>query len=197
MFSAQNLRWVNIWWLLIFVRVPCGQVPQNKSQSTGVSARGRGKSLLCLLCSPEPGESVPRCDKCKQGYTGLNCNQCDKGYYNSDSICLRCECNGNVDPALSPSVCWPDTGECIGCLYHTTGFHCELCEEGYARDSEGTNCTRKGKKCCWSQCQGSLCSCPKDGEGMLLVVHVSLDSSGLWCREENQIFVTESQDGLG
>ncbi|XP_077045534.1 multiple epidermal growth factor-like domains protein 9 [Agelaius phoeniceus] len=94
-------------------------------------------------CHLEPGESLPRCDKCKPGYTGLNCNQCDKGYYNSDSICMRCECNGNVDPGLSPSVCRPDSGECIGCLYHTTGFHCELCQEGYSRDSQGTNCTRK------------------------------------------------------
>ncbi|XP_058709558.1 multiple epidermal growth factor-like domains protein 9 isoform X2 [Poecile atricapillus] len=94
-------------------------------------------------CHIQPGESVPRCDKCRPGYTGLNCNQCDKGYYNSDSICVRCRCNGNVDPALSPSVCRPDSGECIGCLYHTTGFHCELCQEGYSRDSEGTNCTRK------------------------------------------------------
>ncbi|KAI1232065.1 Multiple epidermal growth factor-like domains protein 9, partial [Lamprotornis superbus] len=94
-------------------------------------------------CHIQPGESIPRCDKCKPGYTGLNCNQCDKGYYNSDSICVRCKCNGNVDPALSPSVCRPDSGECIGCLYHTTGFHCELCQEGYSRDSEGTNCTRK------------------------------------------------------
>lgn len=162
-------------------------------QIPGVSTRDCGTSLLCFLCSPEPGQSVPRCDKCKPGYTGLNCNQCDKGYYNSDSICVRCECNGNVDPALSPSVCRPDSGECIGCLYHTTGTHCELCEEGYSRDSEGTNCTRKGKKCCLSHWQGSLCSWPKVGEGMLLIVHVSLDSSGLWCREENQIFVTESQ----
>ncbi|NXH37175.1 MEGF9 protein, partial [Myiagra hebetior] len=94
-------------------------------------------------CHIQPGETVPRCDRCRPGYTGLNCNQCDKGYYNSDSICVRCKCNGNVDPALSPSVCQPDSGECIGCLYHTTGFHCELCEEGYSRDPVGTNCTRK------------------------------------------------------
>lgn len=170
---------------------PTDQTPQDS-----VSASSCATSLLCFLCSPEPGESIPRCDKCKQGYTGLHCNQCDKGYYNSDSICVRCKCNGNVEPALSPSVCRPDSGECIGCLYHTTGFHCELCQEGYTRDSEGTNCTRKGKKCCSGHWQDSLCSCPKAGEGMLLVVHISLDSSGLWCREENQIFVTESQNEL-
>ncbi|XP_027505657.1 multiple epidermal growth factor-like domains protein 9, partial [Corapipo altera] len=94
-------------------------------------------------CRLQPGETVPRCDRCRTGYTGLNCNQCDKGYYNSDSICVSCKCNGNVDPARSPSVCRPDSGECIGCLYHTAGFHCERCEEGYTRDPEGSNCTRK------------------------------------------------------
>ncbi|XP_040387699.1 multiple epidermal growth factor-like domains protein 9 [Cygnus olor] len=94
-------------------------------------------------CRIQPGEAAPTCDKCKAGYTGPNCNQCDSGYYNSDSICARCQCNGNVDPALSPSVCKPESGECIGCLYHTAGFHCQECEDGYVRDPEGTNCTRK------------------------------------------------------
>uniref|UniRef100_A0A8B9N0L0 Multiple EGF like domains 9 n=1 Tax=Accipiter nisus TaxID=211598 RepID=A0A8B9N0L0_9AVES len=94
-------------------------------------------------CRIQPGETAPRCDECKTGYTGPNCNQCDSGYYNSDSICVRCKCNGNVDPVRSPSVCKPDSGECIGCLYHTAGFHCEQCEDGYVRDAEGTNCTRR------------------------------------------------------
>ncbi|XP_010077692.1 PREDICTED: multiple epidermal growth factor-like domains protein 9, partial [Pterocles gutturalis] len=94
-------------------------------------------------CRIQPGETAPTCDKCKTGYTGPNCNRCDNGYYNSDSICVRCKCNGNVDPALSPRVCEPESGECIGCLYHTAGVHCEECEDGYVRDSEGTNCTRK------------------------------------------------------
>ncbi|XP_067165471.1 multiple epidermal growth factor-like domains protein 9 [Apteryx mantelli] len=94
-------------------------------------------------CQIRPGDAAPTCDKCKAGYTGPNCNQCDNGYYNSDSICVRCQCNGNVDPAQSPRVCEPDSGECIGCLYHTAGFHCEECQEGYSRDPEGTNCTKK------------------------------------------------------
>ncbi|POI21760.1 hypothetical protein CIB84_014493, partial [Bambusicola thoracicus] len=91
----------------------------------------------------EPGEAAPTCDQCKVGYTGPNCNQCANGYYNSDSICVRCQCNGNVDPTLSPSICKPESGECIGCLYHTAGFHCHECEDGYIRDPEGINCTRK------------------------------------------------------
>ncbi|XP_074871776.1 multiple epidermal growth factor-like domains protein 9 [Carettochelys insculpta] len=94
-------------------------------------------------CRINPVEQAPTCDRCHVGYTGPNCNQCDNGYYNSDSICIRCKCNGNVDPALSPKVCRPDTGECIGCLYNTAGFHCEECQEGYVKDQDGTNCTKK------------------------------------------------------
>lgn len=125
----------------------------------GVSLQGAVAHIwFAFLYSLEPGETAPRCDECKTGYTGPNCNQCDNGYYNSDSICVRCKCNGNVDPARSPSVCKPDSGECIGCLYHTAGFHCEQCEDGYVRDAEGTNCTRRGKMCSSNQCWSLLCS---------------------------------------
>ncbi|NXG34517.1 MEGF9 protein, partial [Dromaius novaehollandiae] len=108
----------------------CRQCPCSTVASTGT-------------CQIRPGDTTPMCDKCKAGYKGPNCNQCDNGYYNSDSICVRCKCNGNVDPAQSPRVCEPDSGECIGCLYHTAGFHCEECQEGYSRDPEGANCTKK------------------------------------------------------
>lgn len=32
-------------------------------------------------------------------------------------------------------------------------------------------------------------SCLKAGEGILLIVQIDLDSSGLWYREENQTFI--------
>ncbi|XP_013909935.1 PREDICTED: multiple epidermal growth factor-like domains protein 9 [Thamnophis sirtalis] len=94
-------------------------------------------------CQIKPGQQTATCDDCRPGYTGPLCNECDKGYYSSDSICLKCQCNGNVDPALSPAVCKADTGECIGCLYHTAGVHCEKCQEGYAKLLEGANCTKE------------------------------------------------------
>lgn len=123
--------------------------------AAGVSLHGT--HLVCFLCPLAPGETAPTCDQCKTGYTGPNCNRCDNGYYNSDSICVRCKCNGNVDPARSPRVCRPDSGECIGCLYHTAGFHCQDCEDGYVREPEGNNCTKKGKRCSLNRRRSSLC----------------------------------------
>ncbi|XP_039177406.1 multiple epidermal growth factor-like domains protein 9 [Crotalus tigris] len=94
-------------------------------------------------CQIKPGQQTPTCDQCRPGYVGPLCNQCDNGYYSSDSVCLKCQCNGNVDPALSPRVCRADTGECLSCLHHTTGPHCEKCQEGYVKLLEGGNCTKE------------------------------------------------------
>ncbi|XP_070614908.1 multiple epidermal growth factor-like domains protein 9 [Erythrolamprus reginae] len=94
-------------------------------------------------CEIKPGQQNPTCEECRPGYIGRLCNECDNGYYSSDSICLKCQCNGNVDPTISPRVCKADTGECIGCLYHTAGVHCEKCQEGYVQRLEGANCTKE------------------------------------------------------
>ncbi|KAH0615559.1 hypothetical protein JD844_004990 [Phrynosoma platyrhinos] len=96
-----------------------------------------------LFIPTESGHHAPTCDECRPGYTGPLCNQCADGYYSSDSICVRCHCNGNVDPVRTPRVCKLETGECLDCLYHTAGPHCEKCQEGYSRHSEGGNCTKK------------------------------------------------------
>ncbi|KAM9700406.1 multiple epidermal growth factor-like domains protein 9 [Dama dama] len=93
-------------------------------------------------CIIKLGESEPECIQCKDGYTGQNCNECNSGYYNSDSICVECRCHGHVDPVKTPKICKPESGECIGCLHNTTGFWCENCLQGYDRDLEG-NCIKK------------------------------------------------------
>ncbi|XP_004712612.1 multiple epidermal growth factor-like domains protein 9 [Echinops telfairi] len=93
-------------------------------------------------CSMKLGELEPKCDQCKDGYTGRNCDKCGNGYYNSDSICVKCQCHGHVDPDKTPKICKPESGECINCLHNTTGFWCENCLEGYVQDLEG-NCIKK------------------------------------------------------
>ncbi|XP_036288727.1 multiple epidermal growth factor-like domains protein 9 isoform X1 [Pipistrellus kuhlii] len=93
-------------------------------------------------CIIKLGELEPKCVQCKEGYTGQNCNKCENGYYNYDSICMKCQCNGHVDPIKTPKICKPESGECINCLHNTTGFWCENCLEGYVRDLE-ENCIKK------------------------------------------------------
>lgn len=93
-------------------------------------------------CVLKLGELEPKCVQCKEGYTGQNCNKCENGYYNSDSICMKCQCHGHVDPIKTPKICKPESGECINCLHNTTGFWCENCLEGYVRDLE-ENCIKK------------------------------------------------------
>ncbi|XP_069869699.1 multiple epidermal growth factor-like domains protein 9 [Dipodomys merriami] len=93
-------------------------------------------------CTIKLDELEPTCVQCKEGYTGKNCNTCANGYYNSDSICMPCQCHGHVDSIKTPKICKPESGECINCLHNTTGFWCENCLEGYVQDLQ-RNCIKK------------------------------------------------------
>nr|XP_023696535.1 multiple epidermal growth factor-like domains protein 9 [Paramormyrops kingsleyae] len=83
----------------------------------------------------------PVCDQCQPEYEGPNCDRCRDGFYNSDSICLPCDCSGNGDPRYAPRLCDPDTGRCLSCTNHTAGPHCERCAPGYVGDALAQNCT--------------------------------------------------------
>ncbi|XP_075800929.1 multiple epidermal growth factor-like domains protein 9 [Microtus pennsylvanicus] len=107
----------------------CRQCPCSEVTSTG-------------NCTIESGELEPTCVQCKDGYTGQNCNKCENGYYNYDSICIPCKCHGHVDPTTTPKICKPESGECINCIHNTTGFLCEACLEGYVRDLQN-NCIKQ------------------------------------------------------
>lgn len=87
----------------------------------------------------------PVCDQCKPEYKGFTCVDCQDGYYNADSICVPCECNGNAEPSSAPRICHPDTGVCLNCSYTTTGPHCQHCAPGFTGDALARNCTAIGK----------------------------------------------------
>ncbi|XP_017562320.2 laminin subunit alpha-1 [Pygocentrus nattereri] len=102
-----------------------------------------------------PGEVM--CDQCEQGYTGAKCERCANGYYGNPTVpgqkCSVCECNGNVDTS-EPGHCDSVTGECLKCVQHTSGRHCERCEDGYYGDAV----TAKNCQDCGCHSNGSVSS---------------------------------------
>ncbi|XP_070974306.1 laminin subunit gamma-2 [Oncorhynchus clarkii lewisi] len=127
-------------------------------------------------CSVSPGSLEVKCDLCLPGTTGSHCHTCQDGFYGDplgeDGIqrpCRRCQCNGHMDPNTVRS-CDPQTGQCLKCLKHTTGFFCESCLEGYHHSMPSEAC-----KPCGCNSQGSLynkcsdqgqCSCREGFEGL-------------------------------
>ena len=80
---------------------------------------------------------------------GRRCESCLDGWFGEPlgrGPCLRCMCNGNIDENAVMN-CDRVTGECLKCIYNTTGSHCERCLEGYfgspfSKDPE-KQCRRK------------------------------------------------------
>ncbi|XP_066548069.1 laminin subunit gamma-2 [Amia ocellicauda] len=92
-----------------------------------------------VSCSLPPGTLNVKCSRCSPGITGALCDMCEDGFY-GDPLgkngpvrpCQRCQCNGKID-INSVGNCDRLTGECLKCLYNTTGFYCEQCMEGFFR----------------------------------------------------------------
>ncbi|XP_036410209.1 laminin subunit gamma-2 isoform X2 [Megalops cyprinoides] len=127
-------------------------------------------------CSVTPGTLEVKCDRCAPGVTGPQCNLCDDGFYGDplgehgpQRPCRRCQCSGHMDPNAVGN-CDHVTGECLKCLNHTRGFHCELCEEGFYHSHASDVC-----KSCNCNPMGSVsntcgdsgqCSCKEGFEGL-------------------------------
>lgn len=109
-----------------------------------ITSRRTGTKLY-FSYAPTDAVGRPVCDQCNPEYEGPNCVQCRDGYHNSDSICIKCDCNGNADPRSKPRICDPDTGHCLNCSYNTTGRHCQVCGPGFTGNALARNCTAIGK----------------------------------------------------
>ncbi|KAF6721114.1 Laminin subunit gamma-3 [Oryzias melastigma] len=110
----------------------------------------------------ETGQVV--CTNCPAGQTGMRCQMCEDGYYGDPlgqsgmvRACVRCNCNGNVD-FNAVGICDHFTGQCLKCMGHTEGDHCQRCQRGfYGNALEQTS----GQKC-------KPCSCSPAGTSGLV-----------------------------
>ncbi|XP_060622491.2 laminin subunit beta-1-like isoform X1 [Anolis sagrei] len=91
---------------------------------------------------------------CAPGYTGLRCDRCSPGYFGAPEqeggACRPCQCNNNIDTS-DPEACDPHTGQCLRCLYYTSGPHCAECQPGYYGSAFQRSCRR-----CTCNEQGTL-----------------------------------------
>jgi len=68
------------------------------------------------------------------------------GYWGNPLVvgggCEKCQCSGNIN-LDDPLSCDQSTGECVRCINHAAGEHCERCSDWYYGDAvHRKNCQR-------------------------------------------------------
>ncbi|OTF72873.1 hypothetical protein BLA29_013869, partial [Euroglyphus maynei] len=112
------------------------------------------------VCDAETGQC-----KCQSNYGGLNCNKCNKGFYNYPR-CDACLC---MPEGSTEEKCDPITGECH-CREGYEKGSCDKCSEGYygfpdcikcdcnMEGSTSTSCDNSGKCRCKGNFGGTKCN---------------------------------------
>nr|XP_036214745.1 laminin subunit beta-1 [Bactrocera oleae]XP_036214746.1 laminin subunit beta-1 [Bactrocera oleae] len=105
-------------------------VASGNTHAEGCSLDTRNNNMIC---------------HCKEGYDGGRCEVCADNYFGDAETpggsCQKCDCSNNID-LYDTGNCDRRNGQCLKCLYDTTGDHCELCRNGYFGDALQQNCVQ-------------------------------------------------------
>ncbi|KAA0188755.1 Laminin subunit gamma [Fasciolopsis buskii] len=117
------------------------------------------------------------CKDCPNNRTGVRCERCAQNFFGDPDKgipCRPCDCSNNVDPREFEN-CDRITGDCLKCLFGTTGRHCELCLPGYRRNFKQSNDTgspngtlipARGCSPCYCEPMGTLANYGPEGIGV-------------------------------
>ncbi|KAM8839109.1 laminin subunit gamma-2 isoform 1-T1 [Synchiropus picturatus] len=140
----------------------------------------------CVKCPCPPGEScslpvgslTPICHVCPTGTTGVDCAECQEGFYgrpDEQQPCRPCQCNGHIDVRVAGS-CDRRSGECLKCLNNTMGPKCDVCLPGFYHSRATESC-----KPCNCDVEGSdHGQCDKNGR-----CECRVGFQGLKCQQSN------------
>ncbi|KAL9845924.1 laminin subunit gamma-2 [Geothlypis trichas] len=116
-------------------------------------------------CSMGPGGEEIICDHCPPGAAGANCEYCADGYFGDPAAsqpCQPCRCNGNVEPNAVGN-CDRRSGECLKCIHHTAGFHCDRCKDGFFGNPLASDPAHKCRACDCDSVGAEPLKCRSDG----------------------------------
>ncbi|KAK0428393.1 hypothetical protein QR680_010776 [Steinernema hermaphroditum] len=145
----------------------CPSIDNNHSTQCALS------QLVLELPAGATGQDAYVCTACEEGYEGTKCEICADGYFgdplSANGTCQPCQCNGNTDE-MAIGNCDRKTGECLKCIGHTTGEHCEVCKENHwgsalAHTCKPCGCHRTGATDLQCNVDTGDCECKENYEG--------------------------------
>ncbi|XP_037816684.1 laminin subunit beta-1 [Lucilia sericata] len=105
-------------------------IASGNAHADGCSLDSRNNNMIC---------------HCQEGYDGPRCDICADNYFGDAETpggsCEKCDCGNNID-IYDTGNCDRRTGQCLKCLYDTTGDHCEHCRDGFFGDALQQNCVQ-------------------------------------------------------
>lgn len=103
-------------------------IASGNAHADGCSLDSRNNNMIC---------------HCQEGYDGARCDICADNYFGDAETpggsCDKCDCSNNIN-IYDTGNCDRRTGQCMKCLYSTTGDHCEHCQNGYFGNALEQNC---------------------------------------------------------